>query len=164
MSHWKFQNHWKKLKTAHLAKTSSQSLELCELISNFRTFYSNCGHFSAQAYHRAKQSFHTAKPERLVGRETEMETINSFVSGHMTRRTAGSLYISGAPGTGKTATLSHILDSIKVKHKIIFSSKVKFGPSILDSVNGRTGKLYLHVYLQDDRGGEIKYFKYIDNI
>ena len=26
MAHWKFQNHWKKLKMAHLAKTSSQSL------------------------------------------------------------------------------------------------------------------------------------------
>ena len=28
MAHWKFQNHWKKLKMAHLAKTSSQSLSL----------------------------------------------------------------------------------------------------------------------------------------
>ena len=28
MAHWKFQNHWKKLKMAHLAKSSSQSLQL----------------------------------------------------------------------------------------------------------------------------------------
>ena len=65
----------------------------------------------------AKQSFHTAKPDRLVGRELEMETVNQFVRGHMTRKTAGSLYISGAPGTGKTAVLTHILDNVKVSLK-----------------------------------------------
>lgn len=69
---------------------------------------------SAQAYHLAKQSFHTAKPDRLVGREIEMETVNQFVRGHVTKKTAGSLYISGAPGTGKTAVLSHILDNVRV--------------------------------------------------
>ncbi|KAK3083536.1 hypothetical protein FSP39_024975 [Pinctada imbricata] len=69
-----------------------------------------------QAYHKAKQSFHTAKPERLVGREKETEEINKFVRGHVSAKTAGSLYISGAPGTGKTATLSHIIDDVKASH------------------------------------------------
>jgi cell division control protein 6 len=59
----------------------------------------------------AKQSFHTAKPDRLVGRELEMETVNQFVRGHMTRKTAGSLYISGAPGTGKTARQNILIPS-----------------------------------------------------
>ena len=71
-------------------------------------------YLAAQVYHMAKQSFHTAKPDRLVGREREMETVNQFVRGHMTKKTAGSLYISGAPGTGKTAVLTHILDNVKV--------------------------------------------------
>ena len=74
-------------------------------------------YLAAHAYHMAKQSFHTAKPDRLVGRELEMETVNQFVRGHMTRKTAGSLYISGAPGTGKTAVLTHILDDVKVSLK-----------------------------------------------
>ncbi|XP_078326574.1 cell division control protein 6 homolog [Crassostrea virginica] len=71
---------------------------------------------SGQAYHRAKQTFHTAKPDRLVGREKEVEEISKFVRGCVSQKTSGSLYISGAPGTGKTASLSHILDNIKASH------------------------------------------------
>ncbi|CAC5414696.1 CDC6 [Mytilus coruscus] len=70
----------------------------------------------AHAYHLAKQSFHTAKPDRIVGREVETETVNQFVRGHVTKKTGGSLYISGAPGTGKTAVLTHILDNVKAAH------------------------------------------------
>ncbi|OWF49220.1 cell division control protein 6 homolog [Mizuhopecten yessoensis] len=69
-----------------------------------------------QLYHKAKQSFHTAKPERLVGRDTETEEISAFVKGHMSKKTAGSIYISGAPGTGKTAVLTHILDNVQASH------------------------------------------------
>ena len=32
----------------------------------------------------------------------------------------GSLYVSGAPGTGKTATLTHLLNNKKAKYKSIF--------------------------------------------
>ncbi|XP_062615995.1 cell division control protein 6 homolog isoform X2 [Saccostrea cucullata] len=71
---------------------------------------------NGQAYHKAKQTFHTAKPDRLVGREREVEEINKFVKSHVSNKTSGSLYISGAPGTGKTASLSHILDNIKASH------------------------------------------------
>ncbi|XP_063412447.1 cell division control protein 6 homolog [Mytilus trossulus] len=70
----------------------------------------------AHAYHLAKQSFHTAKPDRIVGREVETETVNQFVRGHVTKKTGGSLYISGAPGTGKTAVLTHILDNVRAAH------------------------------------------------
>lgn len=69
---------------------------------------------SGKAYNQAKQSFHTAKPERLVGRDKEMAEIHKFLESHMVARTAGSLYISGAPGTGKTAVLTHIIDDLKV--------------------------------------------------
>ena len=42
MAHWKFQNHWKKLKMAHLAKTSSQSLPLPSLCFSGRKVNKNC--------------------------------------------------------------------------------------------------------------------------
>lgn len=71
---------------------------------------------SGQAYHRAKQTFHTAKPDRLIGREKEVEEISQFVRDRVSQKTSGSLYISGAPGTGKTASLSHILDNVKASH------------------------------------------------
>ncbi|KAJ8320013.1 hypothetical protein KUTeg_001600 [Tegillarca granosa] len=70
----------------------------------------------SQAYHRAKQCLHTAKPDRLVGRENELNEINSFVKNHLSNKTAGSLYISGAPGTGKTAVLTYTLDNVKASH------------------------------------------------
>lgn len=63
--------------------------------------------------------FHTAKPQRLIGREKETEEVRSFMKGHMSKKTAGSLYISGAPGTGKTAVLTHIIDEMKVSVKTV---------------------------------------------
>ncbi|XP_048778181.2 cell division control protein 6 homolog [Ostrea edulis] len=71
---------------------------------------------NGQVYHKAKQTFHTAKPDRLVGREKEVEDINKFVKKHVSNKTSASLYISGAPGTGKTASLYHILDTIKISY------------------------------------------------
>lgn len=58
--------------------------------------------------------FHTAKPERLIGRDKEMAEVRAFLKSHMSKKTAGSLYISGAPGTGKTAVLTTIIDEMKV--------------------------------------------------
>ncbi|KAH9498132.1 AAA ATPase [Bulinus truncatus] len=67
-------------------------------------------------YQSAKRSLHTAKPEFLVGREKEEAEIEKFVTDKIKQHGSGSMYISGAPGTGKTAVVSHILDSIKVQH------------------------------------------------
>ncbi|ESP01899.1 hypothetical protein LOTGIDRAFT_138836, partial [Lottia gigantea] len=64
-------------------------------------------------YNLVKQSLHTAKPERLVCREKEVGEITEFLEGNLEKKSAGSLYISGAPGTGKTAALLHIIDDVK---------------------------------------------------
>jgi cell division control protein 6 len=42
----------------------------------------------------------------LVGREAEATAIRSLVTDHVRSRTSASLYISGKPGTGKTATVT----------------------------------------------------------
>ena len=60
----------------------------------------------AACYHKAKQALHTALPEKLVCREKEYKEVNDFLDNHINKKTPGSLYISGAPGTGKTAVLS----------------------------------------------------------
>ncbi|KAK6166548.1 hypothetical protein SNE40_023208 [Patella caerulea] len=69
------------------------------------------------SYNQVKQSLHTAKPERLVGREKEVGEINQFLEKNLANQSAGSLYISGAPGTGKTAALLHIIDDVKADYK-----------------------------------------------
>uniref|UniRef100_A0A8B9DRY9 Cell division cycle 6 n=1 Tax=Anser cygnoides TaxID=8845 RepID=A0A8B9DRY9_ANSCY len=60
-------------------------------------------------YQQAKRALHAAVPERLQGREREAGAIRQFLREHLGARRPGSLYISGAPGTGKTACLSCVL-------------------------------------------------------
>ncbi|KAF8949028.1 AAA ATPase [Haplosporangium gracile] len=61
-------------------------------------------------YQDAKALFRrTTEPHRLVGRVAERETIRQFCSDHILTPKAGSLYISGQPGTGKTALLKEMI-------------------------------------------------------
>ncbi|XP_007240198.3 cell division control protein 6 homolog [Astyanax mexicanus] len=64
-------------------------------------------------YQSVKQSLHTAVPERLLSREAERATIVSFLENHVVPGKPSSLYISGAPGTGKTACLNCVLQEQK---------------------------------------------------
>ncbi|XP_030852856.1 cell division control protein 6 homolog [Strongylocentrotus purpuratus] len=66
-----------------------------------------------ECYSSAKKALHTSLPERLLCREKETQTIQSFLKNHLEARKPGSLYISGAPGTGKTACLKQILQQQK---------------------------------------------------
>ncbi|NXW56475.1 CDC6 protein, partial [Eurystomus gularis] len=60
-------------------------------------------------YQQVKRALHAAVPDRLHAREKEMGIIRQFLQEHVCGRRPGSLYISGAPGTGKTACLSRVL-------------------------------------------------------
>lgn len=68
-------------------------------------------------YQQAKLVLNTAVPDRLPAREKEMDIIRNFLREHICGKKAGSLYLSGAPGTGKTACLSRILQDLKKKLK-----------------------------------------------
>lgn len=60
-----------------------------------------------------KQALHTAVPERLLSRDTERAAIQTFLKDKVLSKKPGSLYISGAPGTGKTACLGCVLQEMK---------------------------------------------------
>ncbi|XP_074748160.1 cell division control protein 6 homolog [Strix uralensis] len=60
-------------------------------------------------YQEAKRVLHAAVPDRLHARERETGVMRQFLREHVCGRRPGSLYVSGAPGTGKTASLSHVL-------------------------------------------------------
>ncbi|KAM4844439.1 cell division control protein 6 homolog isoform 1-T2 [Thomomys bottae] len=68
-------------------------------------------------YQQAKLVLNTAVPDRLPAREKEMDVIRHFLREHICGKKAGSLYLSGAPGTGKTACLSRILQDLKKEEK-----------------------------------------------
>ncbi|KAJ3311674.1 AAA ATPase [Boothiomyces sp. JEL0838] len=58
----------------------------------------------------AKAAFRRcATPKKLIGRESERQKLNCFIDEHVIGQKSGSLYISGCPGTGKTALLNEIL-------------------------------------------------------
>lgn len=73
-------------------------------------------------YSQARQIFtKCSEPGRLVGRETEREKLSSFINDCLTKKTGGCIYVSGPPGTGKSALAGEVIDNItssKVIHKI----------------------------------------------
>lgn len=77
----------------------------------------NCPFMSGTGtcYQQAKLVLNTAVPDRLPAREKEMDVIRAFLKEHICGKKAGSLYLSGAPGTGKTACLSRILQDLRVR-------------------------------------------------
>ncbi|XP_073537203.1 cell division control protein 6 homolog [Phyllobates terribilis] len=67
----------------------------------------------ASCYQQAKCALNTTVPDRLLAREKETSTLLSFLKSHVCSGKPGSLYISGAPGTGKTACLNKLLQENK---------------------------------------------------
>lgn len=73
-------------------------------------------------YQRARKILNTTETQKLPGRENEYQELFSFLLEHADQKTSGSLYISGQPGTGKTACLTKILndDEINLKYKKVY--------------------------------------------
>ncbi|XP_011298004.1 cell division control protein 6 homolog [Fopius arisanus] len=60
-------------------------------------------------YQNARKALHSSAPESLPGREKELAELEEFIKDHLKENKSGSLYVSGPPGTGKTASLSKIM-------------------------------------------------------
>jgi len=60
-------------------------------------------------YQDARKALHSAVTEDLPGREEELVKLHEFLDNHLEKETSASLYISGPPGTGKTASLFKIM-------------------------------------------------------
>ncbi|XP_067141497.1 origin recognition complex subunit 1-like [Centruroides vittatus] len=62
----------------------------------------------------ARRKLHvSAVPDSLPCREYEFSDIYSFVEGKLLNGTGGCMYISGVPGTGKTATVLEVIRCLK---------------------------------------------------
>ncbi|XP_031633214.1 cell division control protein 6 homolog [Contarinia nasturtii] len=63
----------------------------------------------------ARKVLNAAETEELYGREKEIDELNEFLTSNITKKTSASIYISGQPGTGKTACIRKLLVSTNAK-------------------------------------------------
>jgi cell division control protein 6 len=65
--------------------------------------------FGPSVYNEARQMFSRGvNPEMLIGRESERRELGDFVSKRLGKKKSGCLYISGPPGTGKSALVNEV--------------------------------------------------------
>lgn len=76
---------------------------------------------TAQPQHRSdiqliKESLHvSAVPQSLPCRETEFHNIESFIERKILDGCGGCMYVSGVPGTGKTATVTEVIRTLQLR-------------------------------------------------
>jgi len=64
---------------------------------------------STSIYNQARQLFsRCSNPGKLVGRDDERQELSTFVQSRLESKSAGCLYVSGPPGTGKSALVDEI--------------------------------------------------------
>ncbi|KAJ5612879.1 hypothetical protein N7510_006073 [Penicillium lagena] len=82
----------------------------------------SAAHVSQSVYSQARQLFaRGATSTTLVGRDTERQKIVSFIEEGIRSRKGGCLYVSGPPGTGKSAMVQEVcrdldLSIVRVSH------------------------------------------------
>ncbi|XP_027522186.1 cell division control protein 6 homolog [Corapipo altera] len=103
-------------------------------------------------YQQAKQVLHVAVPDRLQGRERETGILRQFLREHIQGHRPGSLYVSGAPGTGKTACLSRVL--LDCKDELAGSKTVVLNCMALGSPHAVFPTLAQHLGLPTATGRE----------
>ncbi|KAM0723283.1 hypothetical protein Q7P37_001484 [Cladosporium fusiforme] len=68
----------------------------------------------ASPYQLARSTLHvSAVPHALPCRESEFDTVQSHLEAAITAGTGACIYISGTPGTGKTATVREVVASLQ---------------------------------------------------
>ena len=67
----------------------------------------------SSVFQAAKSAFRRCStPAKLIGRDDERKAIQAFIEHHVLDGNPGALYISGCPGTGKTALLNEVCSNL----------------------------------------------------
>ncbi|KAK3718909.1 AAA ATPase [Vermiconidia calcicola] len=103
-------------------------------------------------YHHARQLFsRCSNPGKLVGREVERNELSTFVDKCLQSKSTGCIYVSGPPGTGKSALVEEVLqqfkDSPMVTQSVVNCMSVR-------SAKDLSTKLAEDLALGDDAGPE----------
>ncbi|OQR78502.1 origin recognition complex subunit 1-like [Tropilaelaps mercedesae] len=78
-------------------------------------------------FENALEKLHVcAIPEQLSCRETQFAEIYDFIENRLSEETGGCMYISGAPGTGKSATIREVMEALNKAQKTNEVAKFKY--------------------------------------
>ncbi|XP_050335106.1 cell division control protein 6 homolog [Bactrocera neohumeralis] len=89
-------------------------------------------------YQSARRVLNSAETQHLPGREQQLQELRDFFQEHLEEQRSGSLYVSGQPGTGKTACLSLLLRSSELSKQL---QCVYINCTSIASINGVYKKL-----------------------
>ena len=71
-------------------------------------------HTGPSVYNLARQVFaRGANSDRLVGREKERQELRDFIQPRLRDASSGCVYVSGPPGTGKSALVNEVCDELE---------------------------------------------------
>lgn len=98
-------------------------------------------------YHQARQLFsRSADPGQLIGRDEERAKLQNFLERCKTPRPSGCLYVSGPPGTGKSAMINRITEDTA-------SGSDSIRKAYINCMSIKSAK-DLYITLLDQLGGE----------
>ena len=74
-------------------------------------------------YRQARQLFSRSSTSgKLIGREEEKAELSDFITTSLASKSAGCLYVSGPPGTGKSAFVEEILNNFKDQDNVALAT------------------------------------------
>lgn len=68
-------------------------------------------------YSEAKKALNASEPERVICRTNENEKLYDYLDECFSKKKTCSIYVNGQPGTGKTLTVTHLLEEFKESYK-----------------------------------------------
>lgn len=99
-------------------------------------------------YHQARQLFsRSADPGQLIGRDEERAQLKGFLDRCATAKPSGCLYVSGPPGTGKSALVN------EVTQEVVTESSGAIKKAYINCMSIKSSK-DLYITLLEQLGGE----------
>ncbi|EDW73307.1 uncharacterized protein Dwil_GK17476 [Drosophila willistoni] len=96
-------------------------------------------------YQNARRVLNSAETQNLPGREQQLQELRDFFTSHLEKQSSGSLYVSGQPGTGKTACLSLLLRDTELSKRL---QRVYINCTSIASVGAVYKKLCTELHLK----------------